>query len=68
MVRKEPDFNVATDQVVITNRIVREIILKYGVSSIVSKKGQISIGAIEDIFDIENAVKGKYGSTGESAT
>jgi hypothetical protein len=51
----------ATDQIVITNRIIREIILYYSVGEIIKNNGQINIGDIENIFNMENAVKGQYG-------
>ena len=51
----------AIDQIVITNRMVREIILHIGVGEILENKGQLDIGAIENIFDMDNAVRGVYG-------
>jgi len=50
----------ALDQVVITNRIVREVILYYGINQILANKGQINIGALESIFDVSKAVRGTY--------
>ncbi|MDH5730645.1 MAG: hypothetical protein OEZ58_16780 [Gammaproteobacteria bacterium] len=52
---------VCTDQIVVTNRIISEIILHCGIEEILKSQGQLNIGQVEDIFDIENAVRGKYG-------
>ena len=48
------------DQVVITNKVVREIILHYGVEKIISNTGQIDMGSIEDIIDINIFERGEY--------
>ncbi|RME05191.1 MAG: hypothetical protein D6805_00395, partial [Planctomycetota bacterium] len=48
------------DQVVITNRVVRQIILSCGVERILGYDGTISMGAIENIFDIRRLVRGLY--------
>ena len=56
------EMSSATDQVVVTNRIIRKIILHIGVEVILKNKGQLNIGAIEEIFNVKNAVRGKYGA------
>ena len=45
------------NQLIVTNRMIREIILHYGVQKIIANQGQINIGDIENIYHIENAVK-----------
>ena len=44
-------------QLIVTNRIIREVILKIGSEKILNNRGQINIGAIEEIYDIKNAVR-----------
>lgn len=44
-------------QVVVTNRMIRKIIEYIGPETIVSHKGQMNIGAIEDVFDVREAVR-----------
>ncbi len=44
-------------QIVVTNRIIREIILHYGVVELLQHAGQINITAIEDIYDVSGAVR-----------
>ncbi len=55
-------ISTARDQIVITNRIIRKVILHFGVDTILNNQGQLNIGAIEEIFNVENAVRGKYGA------
>jgi len=50
----------AIDQIVITNRMVREVILHVGTNRIIMNQGQIDIGSIEQIFDMEKAVRSEY--------
>ncbi len=50
----------ALDQIIVTNRMVREIIQYFGVNKILLNKGQINIGSIEDIYDMSKAVRGNY--------
>ncbi len=44
-------------QIVVTNRIIREIILHYGVAELLQHAGQINLTAIEDIYDVSGAVR-----------
>lgn len=46
-------------QAIITNRVVREVILEHGVDRLISNKGQIKADAIEDIFDMAKAVRSR---------
>lgn len=48
-------------QAVITNRVVRAVILKYGADRLLRNKGQIDAGQIEDIFDMTRAVRSERG-------
>lgn len=43
-------------QLVVTNRLIRKLILHFGVDRIVSEGTQIDAGALEDIIDISDAV------------
>ena len=54
------NLSSATDQIVVTNRIIREILLHFGVETIINNKGQINIGRIEEICDINCAIRGQY--------
>lgn len=47
----------SNSQIVITNRIVKAVIEHYGVDELHQQKGQINIGAIEDYFDMSQAVR-----------
>lgn len=44
-------------QAIITNRIVRAVILKYGADNLIQNKGRIDAGEIEVIFDMTKAVR-----------
>lgn len=44
-------------QIVVTNRIIRAIILHYGVNELLQHSGQINLTAIEDIYDVSGAVR-----------
>lgn len=44
-------------QLVVTNRIVRELILHVGVTTILENHGQLNVGSIEEFFDVSNAVR-----------
>ena len=44
-------------QIVVTNRIIREVIIHYGVEYLLKAKGQINLKAIENIYDVSKAVR-----------
>ncbi len=44
-------------QIVVTNRIIREVVLHVGIQKLLGGHSQINIGAIEDIFDVKNGVR-----------
>lgn len=44
-------------QIVVTNRIIRDIILHYGVAELLQHSGQINLTAIENIYDVSQAVR-----------
>lgn len=44
-------------QIVVTNRMIRTIILHYGVHELLQHSGQINLTAIEDIYDVSQAVR-----------
>jgi hypothetical protein len=62
MVPKGDGCYSAINQIVITNRLVREILLHVGVPTVLKNKGQINIGEIEKICALGNAIRGKYGA------
>ena len=46
-------------QLVVTNRIIRELILHVGVEKLLKNCGQINVGNIESFYNVENAVRSK---------
>lgn len=50
----------ATSQIIVTNRVIRKIIEYVGIEKILNKKGQLDLGHIEDIYDIDNALRMQY--------
>ena len=62
VVKTGEDCYSAIGQVVITNRMVREVILHYRVNYILENKGQINIGALENFFDVSKAVRAQSGT------
>lgn len=44
-------------QIIVTNRIIREVILHYGVADLLKSKGQINLPAIEEIYDVKKALR-----------
>ena len=63
IVQTDEGWRSATDQAVITNRMVKQVILHHGVDAVLRNKGQINIGSIKKIYDIENAVRGRHGAS-----
>ncbi len=48
-------------QLIVTNRMVRELILHVGVEQLLENKGQINVGGIEEFYDIKGAVRSSNG-------
>ena len=44
-------------QLVVTNRIIKELILHVGIEKIIASHGQINIGKIEDFYNVSNALR-----------
>lgn len=44
-------------QLIVTNRIIRQVIIHYGVEYLLEAKGQINLKAIEDIYDVTKALR-----------
>ncbi len=44
-------------QIIITNRVIRQVIEHVGIENILNLKGQLSLGNLEDIYDINNALR-----------
>ena len=44
-------------QIIITNRVIREVIEHVGIENILNLKGQLNLGNLEDIYDINNALR-----------
>ena len=47
----------SNSELIVTNRIIREIILHVGVQKILDNSGQLNIGDIEEIYEVKNAVR-----------
>jgi len=45
----------AVEQTLVTNRVIRALILRYGVNEIIANEGQVNIGPLEKIIDINLA-------------
>ena len=45
-------------QLVVTNRVIRELILHIGVERILENNGQLDVGKIEKFYDVSNALRG----------
>ena len=48
---------ISNSQAIITNRIIREVILHVGVRKIVDGTGQLHLGAIEKFYDFKKAIR-----------
>lgn len=56
--RKINEGHYSSDsQAIITNRIIKKIILHVGTKRMTESKGHIDIGSIEEIYDFEEAVR-----------
>ena len=44
-------------QLVVTNRLIRRLILHLGVDQIVAESRQIDVGALENVIDVSDAVR-----------
>jgi hypothetical protein len=44
-------------QLIVTSRIIRELILHVGVENILKNRGQLNIGSIEAFYDVSKAVR-----------
>ena len=44
-------------QLIVTNRIIRELILHVGINEILNNNGQMNIGKIEDFYDVSKAIR-----------
>ncbi len=57
MVKKGEGHYSSNSQLIVTNRMIRELILHIGVQKIITNHGQVNIGDIEKIYNIENVVR-----------
>ena len=48
---------VKTKGLIITNRVIRQVIEHVGIENVLNFKGQISLGNLEEIYDINNALR-----------
>lgn len=53
----------ATDQAVITNRVIRKIIMHFGIDAILKNSSQWNIEEIEKFFNSDNVIRSKYGTS-----
>lgn len=56
--KDERDAYIRTKgQIIITNRVIRQIILQVGIGRILSSKGQINLGQLEKHYIIDSALR-----------
>jgi len=53
----EEGLRTSQSQLIVTNRMIRKIVLSVGVKQVLENHGPIDIGSIEEIYDVENAVR-----------
>ncbi len=56
-VEAEEGVRSSNSQIVVTNRMIKEVILHVGIKEILQGHGQKDIGAIEKIYDFNDAVR-----------
>ncbi len=56
-IRTAGDRYIERGQIVVTNRLIRQLILHYGVEDLHSNNGQINAGELESIVDIADAIR-----------
>lgn len=44
-------------QLIVTSRVIRELILHVGVEKILENRGQLNVGKIEKIYDVSKALR-----------
>ncbi len=49
-------------QLIVTNRVIRALILHVGVEKILENHGQLNIGRIEEFYNVSNAFRSRGGS------
>lgn len=52
--------HTSDSQLVVTNRVIRALILHVGVEEILNNHGQINVGPIEAFYDVSKALRGQY--------
>ena len=57
--KKEGGGYALSEQLIVTNRLIRKIILHYGTDFLIANNGRMDVGALEKIVDISQAVRAK---------
>ena len=56
--RKVAEGHYTSDsQILVTNRVIRELILHVGVEKILTNRGQLNAGSIEEFYDVSKALR-----------
>lgn len=57
--KKEEGGYALSEQLIVTNRLIREIILHYGTDVLIANNKRMDVGALEKIVDISQALRAK---------
>lgn len=55
-------FYISLSQLVVTNRIVKELVLHVGVEKILGNHGVLKVGNLEAFYDVSNALRSQDGA------
>ncbi|MEM7346679.1 MAG: hypothetical protein AAF485_20745 [Chloroflexota bacterium] len=55
--RKDGEDRISNSQIIVTNRMIRALILHIGVKRLIENQGQIDVGLIEAFYDVSKAVR-----------
>ena len=51
------DCYTSDSQLIVTNRIIKELILHVGVDKLLRNRGQLNVGKIEEFYDVSKALR-----------
>lgn len=54
-------YYTSLSQLVLTNRIIKELVLHVGVEKILGNHGVLNVGNIEAFYDVSSALRGRLG-------
>lgn len=56
-IKSDNNSYFSNSQLIVTNRIIREVILHFGVQKITNNRGQMNVGSIEEIDDVDDTLR-----------